>query len=166
MNFYMTTPRGANDADDGPDDDDEDDGQPRGVVVKTFDDAWRHLVVAVELWRLIGPARAAALEALLTRLSRGNTDRGLFLGAAELDEILVLLDGLDTALIGPVVDAHWRVPAERIDELRRAAPHLDLRPDRPLVDAIHAVGEGMANVGSVRGFLAEARARGCWVVAG
>ena len=78
-----------------------------------------------------------------------------------------LLAGIDDAIIAAgIVDRHWRVPADRLEELARRVPAMDLKTERSLDDKTHALGEVMINAVSIRNFLADAVSAGCVVVLG
>jgi hypothetical protein len=75
--------------------------------------------------------------------------------------------GVEDAIVAAeIVDNHWRVPADRLEELVQQVPAMDLRTQRSLADKIHALGEVMINAGSIRSFLSDAVNAGCVVVLG
>jgi hypothetical protein len=63
-----------------------------------------------------------------------------------------------------IVDREWRVPPERLEELARKVPGMDLTTERSLESKTHALGEVMINAVSLRNFLADALRAGCVVV--
>jgi hypothetical protein len=85
---------------------------------------------------------------------------------ALVDELLVLLDGLEQALSTRLLDAENRLPAERLDELARMAPALNLSPKRPMIERVYAAEEALSNVQVLGAFLERARRRGDDIVSG
>jgi len=78
-----------------------------------------------------------------------------------------LLTGIEDAIIeAGIVDQHWRVPAERLEELAKRVPAMDLTTDRPLHARTSALGEVMMNAVFLRNFLSDAMNTGCVVVLG
>jgi hypothetical protein len=125
---------------------------------------WEFLEQAIALWRLVDPARADAIAAIKDRASNASDDRTRFAGD-DLAELVRLIDGVDEAIIAAgIVDRHWRVPPERLDELARRVPGMDLTTERTLENKTHALGEVMINAVSLRNFLADALRTGAVVV--
>lgn len=141
----------------------DEDGNPvTEEVVKTFEEGWNALTVASQLWGLVDDPRREAIGALRRRLDTAARleERPIRLKAADLDETIALLTGLPEALIGKVIERDWTFPLDRIEEIRRRAPRLDLRPSRPDGDIVHAIAEGISLVISFANFLKRARAHG------
>jgi len=86
--------------------------------------------------------------------------------AQDLRELVRLLSGVEDAIIaaGFVEPKNWRVPAERLDELARRVPAMDLKTERPLVNKTSALAEVISNAISVRKFLESAANADCVVV--
>lgn len=126
---------------------------------------WQFLEQAIMLWRLVDPARADETEAIKASASRAAGDGEIRFHAPELRELVRLLAGIDEAFIAAgIVDAHWRVPPEHLEELAKRVPAMDLQTERPLHAKTNALAEVMINAVSVRDFLANALAAGCVVV--
>ncbi len=132
-------------------------------VVETHRNGPSDMHVAIELWRLAGAEeRARRINDLLERVNERDTP---VLNATEIDELLVDLEGLEPALKNAVVGADWRIPADRLPELRQRAKLIDLDESRgELADA--GVVEGMSRVSALSNILRDARARGLHVVLG
>ncbi|MEO7730193.1 MAG: hypothetical protein ABIY55_04415 [Kofleriaceae bacterium] len=125
---------------------------------------WEFLDQATTLWRLIDPARADAIAAIKDRASDASDDLTRFAGD-DLDALVRLLDGVDDAIVAAgIVDRDWRVPPERLAELARQVPAMDLTTERSLESKTHALGEVMINAVSLRNFLSDALRAGCIVV--
>lgn len=124
--------------------------------------------MASQLWGLVDDPRGEPIGALRVRLGAEvrREERSTRFKAADLDETLALLSGLEEALVGTVIDQHWMFPMERLDEIRRRPPRLDLRPSRPAGDIVHAVGEGLWLTIALGNFLKEARGHGHEVISG
>jgi hypothetical protein len=128
---------------------------------------WQFLEQAVTLWRLVDSARADEIEAIINRATLAAGDGELRLYHPDLDALVRLLTGVETAIIDAgIVDQHWRVPAERLEELAKRVPAMDLTTDRPLHNKRSALGEVMMNAVFLRNFLSDAVQAGCVVVLG
>ena len=138
-----------------------------GEVVDQSRYGWDVLPQAIALWRLVDPARADAIAAVVTRAEDANPDEATRFAGADLTELVRLLDGVDAAIVGAgLVDGAWRVPAERLDELAARVPGMDLTTERPLENKRSALGEVMMSAVSLHNFLADAARAGCVVVHG
>lgn len=136
-------------------------------VVSQSKYGWEFLKHAIMLWRLVDNARADEIEAIKDRLLRAAPDEELRIEADDLHELVRLLGGVDDAIIAAgIVDQHWRVPAERLEELAKKVPAMDLTTERSLEDKTHALAEVMINAVSIRNFLSNALDAGCIVVLG
>jgi ATP phosphoribosyltransferase len=136
-------------------------------VVDKLKDGWAFLEQAITVWRLVDERRANEIEALKDRTSRAAGDGEIRFNAADLRELVRLLSGVDEAIIAAgIVDRHWRVPAERLAELAKRVPAMDLTTERSLQSKTSALGEVMINAVSVRNFLSNAVDAGCIVVFG
>jgi hypothetical protein len=115
-----------------------------------------YIKMAIELWQLAGnKERSARLEELsLVAFERENRS----LDAAELDEMISLLGGLEEALLRNVVDSNWQVPGARLAELRGRCDVVDLSDDNGHI-ASNGVSEGMSSVCTLRAFLEGGRDR-------
>lgn len=128
---------------------------------------WQFLEQAVTLWRLLGNARADEIEAIMDQASVAAGDGELCFHASDLHELVRLLAGVEDAIIAAgIVDQHWRVPAERLEELAKLVPAMDLKTERSLKTKTNALGEVMSNAISIRNFLSNAIKAGCAVVLG
>ena len=126
---------------------------------------WDFIPQTIALWRLVDPARADAIAAVVARAGDANPDEALRFAGADLAELVRLVAGVDAAIVGAgLVDDKWRVPAERLDELAARVPGMDLTTERPLENKRSALGEVMINAISLRNFLADAERAGCVVV--
>jgi len=143
---------------------------------KSLDDAevvdqsrygWEFLKQAITLWRLVDDNRADEIDAIKNRALLAATDQELRLYGPDLHELVRLLTGLEDAIIAAgIVDQHWRVPADRLEELAKQVPAMDLTTDRPLHSKTSALGEVMMNAVFLRNFLSDAAKAGCVVVLG
>jgi hypothetical protein len=63
-------------------------------------------------------SRADEIETIIDRAARAAGDGELRFYQKDLDELLHLLAGIEDSIIqAGTVDQHWRVPAERLEEL-------------------------------------------------
>jgi hypothetical protein len=128
---------------------------------------WEFLKQAITLWRLVDSGRADEIEAIKDRALLAATDQELQLFSPDLHELVRLLTGVEDAIIqAGIVDQHWRVPPERLDELAQRVPAMDLTTERPLHSKTNALGEVMMNAVFLRNFLSDAVNAGCVVVLG
>lgn len=140
--FYMVTPSSPRDSD---------------CVVETIEYGRSHLDVAKELWTMAGDvARVRAIDAIVYRAFE-REDRAVV--AADIDELLALLDGLDQRLGETILDERQQVRPERMAHVRRRAVLVNVSEARgPL--AAFGVLEGMSRVSELRTMLRTARERG------
>jgi hypothetical protein len=128
---------------------------------------WEFLEQAVTLWRLVDDGRADEIEAIVDRASRAAGDGELRFYRPDLNELVRLLSGVENAIIeAGIVDQHWRVPAEQLEDLAKRVPAMDLTTDRPLHSKTNALGEVMMNAVFLRNFLSDAANAGSVVVLG
>lgn len=128
---------------------------------------WQFLEQAVTLWRLLDNARGDGIETIMDRASIAAGDSELCFHAPDLHELVRLLTGVEDAIIeAGIVDQHWRVPSERLEELAKLVPAMDLKTERSLKSKTNALGEVMSNAISIRNFLSNAVKAGCEVVLG
>jgi hypothetical protein len=128
---------------------------------------WEFLKQAITLWRLVDSGRGDQIEAIKDRALLAATDQELRLYAPDLHELVRLLTGVEDAIIASgIVDHHWRVPADRLQELAKRVPAMNLTTERSLDDKTHALAEVMINAVSIRNFLSNAVDAGCVVVLG
>lgn len=141
-----------------PHDDDE--------VVDEMAHGYECLEAAITLWRLVEPARAESLRALLDRVADASDSHTQFAGD-DLATLIQMLSGVGDAIkAAGIVDQHWRTPPDRLDELKRQVPAMDLELNRSLHSKTAALLEVICSVEAVQGFLARALRSGCAVVHG
>lgn len=146
------------------------------LVTGSLDDAevvsenrygWQFLEQAIMLWRLVDNVRADEIEAIRDRAALAAGDGEIRFYPPDLHELVRLLTGVDDAIIAAgIVDSHWRVSPERLEELARRVPAMDLTTERPLHSKTNALAEVMINAVSLGNFLANAAREGCVVVLG
>lgn len=136
-------------------------------VVDQLREGWQFLEQAITVWRLVDKERADEIEAIKDRASLAAGDGEIRLYADDLHKLVRLLTGVDDAVIAAeVVDRHWRVPPDRLEELAKQVPAMDLTTERSLKSKTSALGEVMINAVSIRNFLSNAVDAGCVVVHG
>ncbi len=136
-------------------------------VVSQSKYGWEFLKQAITLWRLVNDARADEIEAIKDRLLRAAPDEELRINTEDLHKLVRLLSGVDDAIVAAgIVDQHWRVPADRLEELAKRVPAMNVAPERSLDDKTHALAEVMINAVSLRNFLSSAVDESCVVVLG
>ena len=136
-------------------------------VVDQLQYGWQFLEQSITVWRLVDKERADQIEAIKDRASLAAGDGEIRFCADDLHKLVRLLTGVDDAIIAAgIVDQHWRVPAERLEELAKRVPAMDLTTERSLKSKTSALGEVMINAGSIRNFLSNAVDAGCVVVHG
>ena len=128
---------------------------------------WLFLEQAVTLWRLVDGAHADELQAVIDRATAAAGGGELRFYRADLEDLLRLLASLENAIVeSGIVDQHWRVLAERLEELAKQVPAMDLTTDRPIHSKTNALAEVMMNAIFLRNFLSDAVKNGCVVVLG
>lgn len=146
-----------------PDVDSLDDGE----VVAQSRYGWQFLEQSVTLWRLVDARRGDEVERIIDRAAAAAGDGELRFYRQDIDELVRLLSGIEDAIAAAgIVDQHWRVPAEQLEELAKRVPAMDLTTERSLDDKTHALAEVMINAVSLRNFLLNALDAGCVVALG
>ena len=136
---------------------DGDDESADEAVVEECDYARRFFRVAPELWRVAGHEdRANAIRSLILRAYERPQH---WITASEIEELLQLLDGVEDALVGTVVDEHWMLRPEQLPDLRKRTKYLALDEARD-ERALHGVALGISDIRSLRTILRNARDRG------
>jgi len=126
---------------------------------------WEFLKHAVTLWRLVDNARADQIEAIKDRVVRAAGDNEVRIETEDLCELVRLLSGIEDAVVASgVVDSDWLVPPDRLEELAKLVPAMDLTTERSLQSKTSALAEVMVNAISIRNFLEDAANAGCVVV--
>jgi hypothetical protein len=128
---------------------------------------WEFLEQAITLWRLLHDSRADKIEAIMARASHAAGDEELRFYTEDLHELVRLLTGVEDAIVAAgIVDQHWRVPPERLEELAKLVPAMDLKTERSLESKTGALGEIISNAIFARNFLSNAVSAGCVVALG
>jgi len=136
-----------------------------GEVVDQFAYGWDFLEQAITLWRLVDTARADQIEAIKDRASLAAGDGQIRFHTADLHDLVRLMSGVEDAILAAgIVDSHWRVPNDRLEELAKRVPAMDLKTERSLQSKASALGEVMINAGSIRNFLSAAVDADCIVM--
>jgi hypothetical protein len=139
----------------------------RPEVISEFKYSWQFLKQAITLWRLVDRDRADQIEAIKDRASLAAGDGEIRFYAPDLHELVRLLTGVEDAIMAAgIVDRHWRVPPDHLEELARRVPAMDLTTERSLMSKTNALGEVMSNAIFLRNFLSNAVNAGCVVVFG
>lgn len=153
MTLYAIRPHGP---DAEPDTEEE--------VVDKLKRGWDYLNQAIALWRLVDDRRADEIEAIQERVALADPDGHPRFELADIAELVRLLTGLQEALVDAgVVDNQWFVPLERLEDLGRRVPGMDLRPERTPRELQEALAEVMINPVWLRNFFADAGRNGCFV---
>src|SRR5689334_6241418 len=88
---------------------------------------WQFLEQAITLWRLVDSSRAGEIETIKDRASLAASGSEIRFDAADVRELVRLLAGIEKALIAAgIVDQHWRVHPDRLEELAKRVPAMDL----------------------------------------
>lgn len=134
-------------------------------VVDQSKHGWDFLKQAITLWRLADTTKADKIEAVKSRLVEVAGDGEVRIETGDLRELVRLLSGVEDAIMrAGIVDKDRRVLPDRLDELAKRVPAMDLKTERSLDDKTHALGEIMLNAFSIRNFLENAANAGCIVV--
>lgn len=133
-------------------------------VIDTLPPGMDFLDQAVALWRLVNPARADEIAAIKNRVLHADDEHPCFAGD-DLVSLVRLIDGVaEAVVVAGIVDDEWRVPPERLDELARLVPGMDLTTERSVENKTNALAEVMLNAEAVRNFLCNALRLGANVV--
>jgi hypothetical protein len=136
-------------------------GDPERTV-DTLADGWAYLEMARDLWGLVDERRASELGRVLDLVEARDEVR---LRRDEIAALLSLIDGLDAALLGPVIDRDWNVAIDRVPDVLARAPAIAFRTRISEVEQRAAVGEALQRALVAHGLLAKAARDGFDVVA-
>lgn len=137
-------------------------GDPERTVDE-LTDGWAYLETARDLWGLVDERRAAELGRMLDLVEARDEVR---FQPDEVAGLLSLFDGLDAALVGPVIDRDWNMPIDRVQDVLARAPAVAFRARPSDVEQRAAAGEALQRALVAQGFLARAARSGLGVVGG
>ena len=133
-------------------------------VVDRLRYGWDYLEQAISLWHLVDPVRANALVEFVERVSNADEGPTCFAGD-DLVTLAHMTAGIEDAIrVTGIIDRHGRVAPERLAELKRLVPAMDLETERTLEDKTNALLEVIGNAEGLHEFLSEALRDGCVVV--
>jgi len=162
LEIVRDTPRPASPAD-GDDEDELDAPRFHRKVVSRFRRQW--IEGAAELWDLVDPARASAIRKVYDDVAARTPSFGeVRFGPREIGEFSRLLDGLEPALQGRLINEKLETDLALIDELRPRLPTLDMAPTRSPRELQIAIAEGIVAVEGLKRFFDEALELGLDVV--
>lgn len=130
-------------------------------VIDSYDKAYGNLVLARELWRLAGrDDRAEAIEDVILDAHDHKPPR---LDREHIVALRNALEGLEDALVGPVIDEQHMLSMDKVNELRSRPEVLDLHEVMDLDEsrgdlAREAVMEALIYIDNLRGIVDEALA--------
>lgn len=137
------------------------DANERLDVLETYENMYGQFALISELWRLVGnDERASAIEHVVTRSYEHDTP---VLETPDIMELTRLIEGLDSAIVGPLTDEQRLIPKERVRELRERSKFLDLDESRGEL-ATFAVSEAMVGVENLQSILNDALSLGAHIV--
>ena len=127
-------------------------------------DGWAFLWEAVTLWRLVNPAHAEAIERFVSQVADANEPCTQFAGG-DLATLIEMLKGLEEAIrAAGIIDEDGRVAPERLEELKRQVPAMDVASERSQENRRYALLEVILHAQFLRMFLSKAYSAGCIVV--
>ncbi len=127
-------------------------------------DGWAFLREAITLWRLVNPAHAHAIEQFVDHVADASEAPTRFAGN-DLATLVEMLTGVEDAIrAAGIIDEDGRVAPERLDELKRQVPAMDLETERSLENRTYALIEVILHAQFLGEFLAKAHRAGCVVV--
>ncbi|HEY0193446.1 MAG TPA: hypothetical protein VGC42_20155 [Kofleriaceae bacterium] len=117
---------------------------------------------------MLDPPRADQIDAIMVRLNEEADEYDqLRIYPEDLQELIRLIGEVEEDIVtSGIVDQHWRVLPERLEELAKTVPAMDLKTPRSLESRTSALGEIMINALSIRNFLKRALAENCVVILG
>lgn len=134
-------------------------------VVEESRYGWGLIEEAISVWSLADLSRATALETLRSRIALAANGGELRIYPREATEMVALLAGLAEALIAAgIIDSQWRIPAEKIEELAKIVPTMDLKTERAIDVKRYALAEVLSHVDVLKSFLSDSAQAG-YVVA-
>lgn len=130
-------------------------------VIDSYDKAYGNIVLSRELWQLAGRAdQAEAIQDVIRSAYRYKPPR---LDTEHIIALRKLLDGLEEALVGSVIDEQHLLSMDKVKELRSRPEVLDLHDVMDLDEsrgdlAREAVMEALIYVDNLRGIADRALA--------
>jgi hypothetical protein len=94
-------------------------------IPRVIEHALTHLTNAALMWRMIDPDKAARLERMLNeelRVPPGQTS--LRLRRDQVERLVELLDDIETAAVGTIIDQDYHVLPDKVDEVNELVPGL------------------------------------------
>lgn len=127
-------------------------------------DGWAFLWEAVTLWRLVNPVHADAIERFVNRVADASETCTRFAGG-DLATLLDMLTALEEAIrAAGIIDEDGRVAPERLEELKRQVPAMDVASERSQENRRYALLEVILHAQFLCMFLSKAYGAGCIVV--
>lgn len=133
-------------------------------VVDEMKHGWAVLESAIALWRLVDRARADALREFILRVAEASEWQTQFAGD-DLVTLIQMISGVGDAIqAAGIIDRDGQLPPDRLGDLKRQVPAMDLELERSLECKTHALLEVICDVEGLQGLLSTALRSGCFIV--
>ncbi len=94
-------------------------------ITRVIERAGEYLSNAAAVWRMIDPAKAERLERFVAEELKYPPGRAsLRLSRAQVERLVGLLDGIEAAAVGKIMDEDYHVPADKVAYVNEHAPGL------------------------------------------
>jgi hypothetical protein len=133
-------------------------------ITRVIQHAWDYLSNAVVLWQMIDPDRAVRLERMLNEeLQYPPHQAMLRLRRDQVERLAMLLQGIEIAPVGRIMDEDYHVLPDKIDYVNEYAPGLAMRTTDGQGNIIYVL-DKITEVEWLRAFLETALHLGCDVI--
>lgn len=97
-------------------------------ITRVIQNAWDYLSNAVVLWQMIDPEKAVQLERMLNEELQYPPNQAILrLGRNQIERLIGLLQGIETAAVGKIMDKDYHALPGKIDYINEHAPGLAMR---------------------------------------
>jgi hypothetical protein len=133
-------------------------------ISRVIQHARRYLNNAVMLWRMLDPAKAGLLQRMLNEeLQYPPHEVMLRLRRDQVERLVALLQGIETAAVGAIMDKDYHVLPDKIGYVNEHAPDLAVRTTDGQGNIIYVL-DKITEVEWLRAFLETALHLGCEVI--
>lgn len=125
-------------------------------ITRVIENAWDYLSNAVVLWQMIDPEKAVQLERMFNEELQYPPNQSILrLERNQIERLIVLLQGIETAAIGKIMDKDYHVLPGKIDYINKHAPGLAMRTTNSQGNIIYVL-DRITEVEWLRAFLETA----------
>jgi hypothetical protein len=133
-------------------------------ITQEIANAGTYLNNALVFWRMLDPDKAALLKQMLNEELRVPQSEGLLrLRRGQVERLVKLLEGIETAPVGRIMNKSYHVLPDQIDYVNKHAPGLAVRTTDGEGNVLYVL-DRITEVEWLRAFLDKALQLGCDVI--